>query len=408
MLDGGRRKLESKAAGAVFEAARQQHRQGVLNALAEVERTSRQLQATQDTLQYLDEAVAQAVIVRERSGNRFTEGISGLDPVLDAEQALDPLQRQLATTRTNAWRQLSAAGSLHWRFGGVFVLLIQNEPNIGHVTAGFAVRFGGPINTLNGEPNAFDDRLFDDRVRICFRTDAGLDHCGPSQSSLDACLTAIDITDCQSGAINGSLEFGIDQSTGNVKIDNFSLTVGQIDWTLDAGFLGGVDATLQNGATANYAGTTNGAFLWRELHISSGPFQSERHRGLQRVRHCWNHYWLRIGSGGHFRIHRNLGLVLNQWWAATVSVSIPIDYLFDLSGNEVLIQGGITVVASGTLPPPPPPCPADLNNDGEVGFADLSVILSAWEESDAGDANGDGQTNFSDLSAVLSAWGSDC
>ena len=93
---------------------------------------------------------------------------------------------------------------------------------------------------------------------------------------------------------------------------------------------------------------------------------------------------------------------------ATVSVSIPIDYLFDLSGNEVLIQGGITVVASGTLPPPPPPCPADLNNDGEVGFADLSVILSAWEESDAGDANGDGQTNFSDLSAVLSAWGSDC
>ena len=78
-------------------------------------------------------------------------------------------------------------------------------------------------------------------------------------------------------------------------------------------------------------------------------------------------------------------------------------------GSEMCIRDrGITVVASGTLPPPPPPCPADLNNDGEVGFADLSVILSAWEESDAGDANGDGQTNFSDLSAVLSAWGSDC
>ena len=81
----------------------------------------------------------------------------------------------------------------------------------------------------------------------------------PSQSTLNACLTAIDITDCQSGAINGSLDFGIDQTTGEVKIDNFSLTVGQIDWTLDAGFLGGVDATLQNGATANYAGTTQTA-----------------------------------------------------------------------------------------------------------------------------------------------------
>lgn len=108
LFDGGRRRLESKAAGTAFEVAVQQHRQGVLNALSEVERTSRQLQATQDTLQYLDEAVVQAVIVRELSETRFTEGISSLDPVLDAEQALDPLQRQLATTRTNAWRQLSA------------------------------------------------------------------------------------------------------------------------------------------------------------------------------------------------------------------------------------------------------------------------------------------------------------
>ena len=91
-----------------------------------------------------------------------------------------------------------------------------------------------------------------------------------------------------------------------------------------------------------------------------------------------------------------------------MTVSIPIDYLFDLSGNNVLIQGSITVVASGTLPPPPPSCPADLNNDGQVGFADLSLILSAWEASDAGDANGDGQTNFADISVVLSEWGSDC
>ena len=136
----------------------------------------------------------------------------------------------------------------------------------------------------------------------------------PSQSSLDACLTAIDITDCQSGAINGSLEFGIDQATGDVKIDNFSLTVGQIDWTLDAGFLGGVDATLQNGATANYAGTTQTVpSSGGNFTFPCGPFQSERHRGLQRVRHRWNHYWLRIGTGGHFRIHRDFRLVLHQW-----------------------------------------------------------------------------------------------
>ena len=108
LFDGGRRKMESRAAESVFQATVEQHRQGVLNALVEVEQTARQFKATQETLQQLNEAVAQATIVREQSETRFTEGISGLDPVLDAEQALDPLQRQLATTRTNAWRQLSA------------------------------------------------------------------------------------------------------------------------------------------------------------------------------------------------------------------------------------------------------------------------------------------------------------
>ena len=100
--------MESQAAEAAFEAAVEQHRQGVLTALVDVEQAARQLQATRDTLEHLEEAVAQAVIVRERSETRFSEGISSLDPVLDAEQALDPLQRQLATTRTDAWRQLSA------------------------------------------------------------------------------------------------------------------------------------------------------------------------------------------------------------------------------------------------------------------------------------------------------------
>ena len=231
----------------------------------------------------------------------------------------------------------------------------------------------------------------------------------PSQSSLNACLSAIDITDCQSGAINGSLEFGIDQSTGNVKIDNFSLTVGQIDWTLDAGFLGGVDASLQNGATANYAGTTQtvpssgGNFTFPVVPFNLNGTVDYNGYGIAGII---------IGSGSEVVAISESTEISGSYSisgeTATVSVSIPIDYLFDLSGNEVLIQGGITVVASGTLPPPPPTCPADLNNDGEVGFADLSVILSAWEESDAGDANGDGQTNFSDLSAVLSAWGSDC
>jgi|GEM_PF-4572289 len=231
----------------------------------------------------------------------------------------------------------------------------------------------------------------------------------PSQSSLDACLTAIEITDCRSGTINGSLDFGIDQSTGDVKIDNFNLTVGQINWTLDAGFLGGVDATLQNNATANYAGTTQtvpssgGNFTFPVVPFNLNGTVDYNGYGIAGII---------IGSGSEVVDISESTEISGSYSVsgenATVTVSIPIDYLLDLSGNDVLIQGSITVVASGTLPPPPPSCPADLNNDGQVGFADLSLVLSAWEISDAGDANGDGQTNFADISVVLSEWGSDC
>ena len=51
------------------------------------------------------------------------------------------------------------------------------------------------------------------------------------------------------------------------------------------------------------------------------------------------------------------------------------------------------------------PCTGDLDGDGTVGFSDLQLILSAWNDSDGGDANGDGETNFSDLQVILSAWG---
>ncbi|HCD30270.1 MAG TPA: hypothetical protein DEQ73_06680, partial [Phycisphaerales bacterium] len=51
------------------------------------------------------------------------------------------------------------------------------------------------------------------------------------------------------------------------------------------------------------------------------------------------------------------------------------------------------------------PCTGDLDGDGNVGFSDLQLILSAWNNGDGGDANGDGQTNFSDLQVILSAWG---
>ena len=47
----------------------------------------------------------------------------------------------------------------------------------------------------------------------------------------------------------------------------------------------------------------------------------------------------------------------------------------------------------------------DLNNDGGVGFADLSVLLGDWGlVHSSADLNGSGQVNFVDLFILLSNW----
>ena len=56
--------------------------------------------------------------------------------------------------------------------------------------------------------------------------------------------------------------------------------------------------------------------------------------------------------------------------------------------------------------PVPPACPADLNGDGQIAAADITILLSAWGTSNpAADINGDGVVNAQDIAALLSAWG---
>ena len=57
---------------------------------------------------------------------------------------------------------------------------------------------------------------------------------------------------------------------------------------------------------------------------------------------------------------------------------------------------------------PTTPCPADLDNDGTVHAADLSLVLASWGacgKACAADIDGDGLVNAADLSALLVAWG---
>ncbi len=56
------------------------------------------------------------------------------------------------------------------------------------------------------------------------------------------------------------------------------------------------------------------------------------------------------------------------------------------------------------ITPLPTICPGDLNLDGNVGAADLAILLGAWGTPNA-DLDGDGTTNASDLAILLGAWG---
>jgi len=53
-------------------------------------------------------------------------------------------------------------------------------------------------------------------------------------------------------------------------------------------------------------------------------------------------------------------------------------------------------------------CPGDLGGDGDVGGADLTIVLNTWGctgPSCLGDANGDEVVDGADLTVVLNAWG---
>lgn len=50
-------------------------------------------------------------------------------------------------------------------------------------------------------------------------------------------------------------------------------------------------------------------------------------------------------------------------------------------------------------------CPADLDDDGQVGAADLAVLLGGWGGSGAADLDASGTIDAGDLALLLGAWG---
>lgn len=87
-----------------------------------------------------------------------------------------------------------------------------------------------------------------------------------------------------------------------------------------------------------------------------------------------------------------------------------VDLGLFLAGSPASMSAALPVPDAPNSPPAP--CAGDINADGAVTGADLSVILGNFGQArpvgTSGDLNGDGQVNGQDLSVLLSTFGNVC
>jgi hypothetical protein len=78
-----------------------------------------------------------------------------------------------------------------------------------------------------------------------------------------------------------------------------------------------------------------------------------------------------------------------------------------MTGGVFELVGGFWPVAAGGVP-----CPADLDGNGQIALADLTILLSNFGANGAtpeqGDINGDTVVNLADLTLLLSQFGTNC
>jgi hypothetical protein len=121
------------------------------------------------------------------------------------------------------------------------------------------------------------------------------------------------------------------------------------------------------------------------------------------------------GATGGAVIYGRVGGV----WNAGTAIQAPAPAIDDLFSQGVAINGSTVVIGSerdddmggnsGTVyfyepSCPEQSCPGDLNGDGVVNAADLSILLGSWNTA-SNDLDGNGIVNAADLSVLLGAWG---
>lgn len=179
-------------------------------------------------------------------------------------------------------------------------------------------------------------------------------------------------------------------------------------------YVGGQSFTSAGGQPANRVARWNGSqwsnvgegfangIVWKlavyddgsgEALYAFGTFTASGSTPLERMAKWNGTSWEPFGGGAS-------GTVLD-------AIVLPSD-----AGQDLLIGGQFTSIAGQTANRLAlwegcggPGVPGDLNGDGVVNGADLSILLAAWGSSDPlADLNGDGVVNGADLAMLLSDW----
>jgi len=112
------------------------------------------------------------------------------------------------------------------------------------------------------------------------------------------------------------------------------------------------------------------------------------------------------------------GLVKDVDFLASLGLAVPAGA--DIRGMSVVSPDGNVIVGYMFVPAEGAfqsfvirlsACPADVDGDGVVGFADLNLLLGSYNSAGwglVGDIDGDGDVDFADLNQLLGAYNSAC
>lgn len=166
-----------------------------------------------------------------------------------------------------------------------------------------------------------------------------------------------------------------------------------------------------------------GAPVWGPGGVPVEPLSTTYSRGWAR--------FLQLGSGVAVTYNDSPSAVQDNLRCATLTAAGAVTGRFDVATNSgikyryepiraadggmvLAWQGGPTTGASdvyagrvnsdGTIGPPPAGVFGDLNGDGIVGSADITILLSQWGGPGSGDLVPNGVVDSADITALLSAW----